>query len=335
MCYIKRENITSSSTARDEQSIHKSNLQSPPIIAQSIESGELSANRLPPSTTASSTCDINYSLEMNDTQQQNLLNAVNKKNNLSRSSHYPLTLASNNSTSDINNAELLQERRLRQLRRHADWKWLNACIGVVDNNYSAVDEYLSCGGNPGRSLTASEVALLNRDSIFNVGLTLAHLALQFKRNEILPMILSHISGSGHGIKRGPSYIAPDLATDIMRHFSSVLRIRKGSFNCHYLNEFTTFSLPAEIEELPIAIQEQLYEELLDRDAQSQLEMQPAALNWSLEITVRLGSRLFVLWNGSAGDCLLDSAMQATYGIFDQDNTLRRALSESLQQCDHL
>jgi ubiquitin thioesterase ZRANB1 len=83
--------------------------------------------------------------------------------------------------------------------------------------------------------------------------------------------------------------------------------------------------------LPATVQEQLYEELLDRDAQAQLESDPPALNWSLEVTVRLGSRLFALWNRSAGDCLLDSAMQASWGVFDRDNTLRRALAESLHQ----
>jgi ubiquitin thioesterase ZRANB1 len=91
------------------------------------------------------------------------------------------------------------------------------------------------------------------------------------------------------------------------------------------------SCVTEVEDLPAAIQEQLYEELLDRDAQAQLECDPPALNWSLEVTVRLGSRLFALWNRSAGDCLLDSAMQASWGVFDRDNTLRRALAESLHQ----
>lgn len=112
-----------------------------------------------------------------------------------------------------------------------------------------------------------------------------------------------------GIKRVPSYVAPDLASDIRRHFAASLRVRKNMFNCHYITEHATFSLSAEIEELLISVQEQLYEELLDRDAQKQLESSPPALNWSLEITARLGSRLMVLWNRSAGDCLLDSVMQ--------------------------
>lgn len=53
------------------------------------------------------------------------------------------------------------------------------------------------------------------------------------------------------------------------------------------------------------------------------------INWSLELTVRLGSRLYALWNRTAGDCLLDSVLQATWGVFDSDNTLRQALSESI------
>lgn len=152
---------------------------------------------------------------------------------------------------------------------------------------------------------------------------------------MLPMLLAQISGSGPGIKRVPSYVAPDLASDIRRHFASSLRMRKNSFNSNYVTEHATFSLPAEIEELPISVQEQLYEELLDRDAQKQLEASPPALNWSLEITARLGSRLMVLWNRSAGDCLLDSIMQATWGVFDRDNVLRRALADTLHQCGHM
>lgn len=74
-------------------------------------------------------------------------------------------------------------------------------LGVVENNFSAVEAYLSCGGNPGRSLTNTEVALLNRNSAFDVGHTLIHLAIRFHREEMLPMLLAQISGSGPGIKR--------------------------------------------------------------------------------------------------------------------------------------
>lgn len=74
------------------------------------------------------------------------------------------------------------------------------------------------------------------------------------------------------------------------------------------------------------IQEQLYEEILDRDVQQQLEHHiPPVINyWS-----HICSRLFALWNRSAGDCLLDSVMQGTWGVFDRENVLRRSLSEAL------
>lgn len=87
--------------------------------------------------------------------------------------------------------------------------------------------------------------------------------------------------------------------------------------------------------MPSPVQDQLFAELLDKDAQEQLESDPAVINWSLDVTVRLGSRLYALWNRSAGDCLLDSVMQATWGVFDRDNTLRRALAESLAQGGHV
>jgi ubiquitin thioesterase ZRANB1 len=49
------------------------------------------------------------------------------------------------------------------------------------------------------------------------------------------------------------------------------------------------------------------------------------------LTERLGSRLYALWNRSTGDCLLDSVLQATWGIFDRDNILRKALGDSLSE----
>ena len=64
---------------------------------------------------------------------------------------------------------------------------------------------------------------------------------------------------------------------------------------------------------------------------SVLEIESPVINWSEEITEQLGSRIYPLWNRSAGDCLLDSILQASYGVFDRDNTLRRALYDSLTE----
>nr|CAD7264437.1 unnamed protein product [Timema shepardi] len=230
------------------------------------------------------------------------------------------------------------ERRLKQIRRRmckADWAWLKACMGVVDGDPNPVEAYLSSGGDPARQLTPSEAAVLNRPSAFDTGHTLVHLAIRFHREDMLATLLSQIEGSGSGVKRVPSYVAPDLAADIRHHMASTIRLRKGSLPCHFVTEITTFALPAEVEDLPTTVQEQLFEELLDKDVQQQLESDPPIINWSLEVTVRLGSRLYALWNRSAGDCLLDSAMQATWGVFDRDNTLRRALADSLHEGGHL
>ena len=96
-----------------------------------------------------------------------------------------------------------------------------------------------------------------------------------------------------------------------------------------------FAFHTEIEDLPPVTQEQLYSELLDRDAQRELEEEAAIINWSEEVRVHLGSRLHALWNRSAGDCLLDSVLQATWGVFDRENTLRRAMADSLHEAGHL
>jgi len=187
-------------------------------------------------------------------------------------------------------------------------------------------------------LTNPEVALLNRPSVYEAGHTLVHLAIKFHREDVLSKLLSQIetsSSSCSGFKIVPSYVAPDLASAIRRHVSQSLRQRKGQVPCYYISELATYTLPPEIEDLPPDTQEKLYSELLDRDAQRELEEEAAIINWSAEVRVQLGSRLHALWNRSAGDCLLDSALQATWGVFDRENTLRRAMADSLHEAGHL
>lgn len=235
-------------------------------------------------------------------------------------------------SASANNYE--QEKRLKQLRRcirEADWSWLNACLGVVDGDPNPIENYLGSGGDPARQLTQSEVSLLGRPSAFDVGHTLVHLAIRFQREDLLRILLSS-DVSRAAKKRVPSHISPDLAADIRRHISAALLQRKGDFPCFFVTELVTFALPAEIEDLPTAVQEQLFDELLDRDVQKELEVEASIINWSLELTDRLGSRLYPLWNRTGGDCLLDSVLQATWGVFDKENALRRALSDSLSEC---
>lgn len=226
------------------------------------------------------------------------------------------------------------ERRLRRARRRhrrdADWAWLNACVAAVEGQLQPVRNYLSTGGDPTRQLNKTEVALLNRPSVFESGLTLVHLALRFCQDHVVDAVLSTISPADTGVvKRVPCYVVPDLAQAIRRSVTNSLRQRRAHFACHFLSDLHWFALPYEIEFLPEAVQQQLWNELLDREAQQQLEVDEPVINWCAELTERLGSRLHALWNRSAGDCLLDSVMQSTCGVFDRDGALRRALFDSL------
>merc|ERR1719510_2784098 len=255
----------------------------------------------------------------------------------------PIAGATNTSRSSEESSESNwdYERRMRTFRRRlreADWTWLTACMGVVEADMNPVEAYLNTGGDPTRKLTNPEVALLNRPSVYEAGHTLVHLAIKFHREDMLAKLLSQLEtgpSSSSGIKCVPSYVAPDLASAIRRHVSQSVRQRKGQVPCYYIGELATYTLPPEIEDLPPATQEQLYSELLDRDAQRELEEEAAIINWSEEVRVRLCSRLHALWNRSAGDCLLDSVLQATWGVFDRENTLRRAMADTLHEAGHL
>lgn len=228
----------------------------------------------------------------------------------------------------------IDDRKLKLLRkrlRDKDWLWLNACHGVVDGDPNAIEAFIAAGGNPSRQLTADELLLLSRPSAFEVGHTLVHLALRFRREDMLAVLLAATDAAAKAVKRLPCHASPDLASDIRREIASSLRQRKGDFPCFFFTDCVTFALPADIEDLSRHIQEQLFDELLDRGVQNELEVEESIINWSVELTERLGSRLYALWNRTAGDCLLDSILQATWGVFDVDNTLRRALADSLTE----
>ena len=60
-----------------------------------------------------------------------------------------------------------------------DWLFLNACVGVVNNDYVPVKKYLGNGlGDKSRQLTRDECVVLNNPSKFSVGSTLVQLAVR-------------------------------------------------------------------------------------------------------------------------------------------------------------
>jgi ubiquitin thioesterase ZRANB1 len=136
-------------------------------------------------------------------------------------------------------------RQIRNRLRDIDWLWLTACQGVVEGDVHAVESYLAAGGDPSRQISAEESTLLGRTSTFAPGHSLVHLAIRFRREDMLSTLLdaSEVAAS-KSRKRVPSYAAPDVAAAIVREISSSLRQRKGDFPCYFLMEISTFALPA-------------------------------------------------------------------------------------------
>lgn len=226
-------------------------------------------------------------------------------------------------------------KKLKQIKnrmRKTDWLFLNACAGVVEGDLAAIEAYKSSGGDLARQLTADEVRLLNRPSAFDDGYTLVHLAIRFQRQDMLAILLTEVSQQA--AKCIPAMVCLELTEQIRREIAASLHQRKGDFACYFLTDLVTFTLPADIEDLPPSVQEKLFDEVLDRDVQKELEEESPIINWSLELGTRLDSRLYALWNRTAGDCLLDSVLQATWGIYDKDSVLRKALHDSLHDCSH-
>jgi len=157
------------------------------------------------------------------------------------------------STVDVAMASNYMSPKLHQIRnrlRDVDWLWLMACQGIVEGDVHAVEAYLAANGDPARQLTTDECALLGRPSAYAPGYSLVHIAIRFRREDMLSTLLA--AGEMHAgkpRKRVPSYAAPDVAAAIVREISSSLRQRKGDFPCYFVMETATFALPGGIDAL--------------------------------------------------------------------------------------
>ncbi len=103
-----------------------------------------------------------------------------------------------------------------------------------------------------------------------------------------------------------------------------------------MNDCYVFVLPSEIEcGFQSHIKNIILDEFLDRDVQYELESSESGriINWNLDLVTRLSSYLYPLWNRHSGDCLLDSVLQACYGVFDTDNILRNVMAQCLDKLD--
>ena len=142
--------------------------------------------------------------------------------------------------------------------------WLEACLGVILGDQRMVMNYLNGGGSIMRQLTASDLQQLSirpgADGI-DPGVTLMHLAIVFKREEILaqlvslcdPALVPVLSAAAGGKvltaapaaaqKRAPCQVAVEAAESIARQFVASIRLSK-TLPCFFLVDSPTFSLPS-------------------------------------------------------------------------------------------
>lgn len=114
-----------------------------------------------------------------------------------------------------------RERRIQKLRRklnREDSIWLNACESVVKGDSSGIEIYLTSGGDPARQLIKDEVLILDRAGVYEVGHTLVHLALRFRRDDMVAVLLAATDISSKGFKRLPLYMCPDLSSAMRERF---------------------------------------------------------------------------------------------------------------------
>ena len=71
-----------------------------------------------------------------------------------------------------------EARQIRNRLSSSDWLFINACLGVVNEDVPAVKTYLRNEGDRARQLSRDECLVLGQPSIFTVGSTLVHLAIR-------------------------------------------------------------------------------------------------------------------------------------------------------------
>lgn len=239
------------------------------------------------------------------------------------------------------------DKRLNPMKRNSsstssDRLWLKACQTLLDRGLlTIVFEYLLYGGDPTRQIIIEDTQYLTCNyltPIDLVGRTLKNLANitgqieQFCKIETAFQQLIRQQKKTSHQRRVPANIC-DRTNGIIQHiFQSHLKLKKIiDFQCHFLTEWFTAVLPAEIRDFSHRTQQQIFDDILDQQVQQELETDNRIINWNSEVTTNLHSRLYALWNRKNGDCLLDSVLQVCLGVWDTENTLRLAMAESLQK----
>lgn len=118
------------------------------------------------------------------------------------------------------------------------------------------------------------------------GATATNAALLCHQNSPTTSLIS-LSTGGRNMSPSPSPPPFTLGATSINSFLS---------QCFYVNECHTFLLPSEIDDFSARIQHILFDELLDRQVQQELENESRAINWNVDLIKRHNSRLYPLWN---------------------------------------
>ncbi|XP_063714708.1 ubiquitin thioesterase zranb1-B-like [Symsagittifera roscoffensis] len=213
-----------------------------------------------------------------------------------------------------------------------DWMFLQACWAVSAGAIEPVEAYIIAGGDKKRILTSCEANILDLPGVVE-RFNLMMIALLFKRTRIIEMLMSQekLSSFSAPSKYPACVVSADLTNNILRTIANNFATKSAGFRCYFLQDnVQTYGLPAEIHNLPRIIQKQLMNEIVDQSVKRELEIENSVINWNREVAVKLKSKLRPLWNRTAGDCLLDAVLQATWGVFDTQNLLRKALADNLK-----
>ncbi|KAM7532804.1 hypothetical protein Aperf_G00000128991 [Anoplocephala perfoliata] len=194
------------------------------------------------------------------------------------------------------------------------------------------------------SIECQHLRLLSDDINIREDQSLIDLARDLGRDDWIKGLSNRISNnispaitpqSRPRVKRSLCQANPSTSKEIRAGVEMHIRKRNGAFPCHYIVETGNFFIPAEVRLLPKPTQSELLQDICDMEAQRELEVRSAAINWWIKDGKPMWptSRLIALWNRTNGDCLLDSLMQACWGVLDQEGILRRTLADSMYACE--
>ena len=263
-------------------------------------------------------------LYLNNSNNNNKTITLNNTLNNMKNNYYNNMILNNYNSGNNNN-------KITKILKSVNRSKFSPCQSCPSLASNIIDRYFS--SNLRQRKTTIDYTLNNFGNISGSGMGSAQSQRHHQNSPTSSLItLNQLSCCGQSPSPSPPPYAAGGAVSLHHHhhhYQHYLNTHQSL--CFYVNELHTFTLPNEIDDFSPRIQNVLFDELLDREVQNELEMESRIINWNMDLCNRLNSRLYPLWNRHSGDCLLDSVLQACYGVFDTDNTLRRIMAESLEQ----